>query len=274
MSRTALSASPARSCDIRSSDDVASTSSSPASPSQLSGSVSSPWGKARIVVSPWRAGADSVLAAGTPSLATKLRPAQAASSVAYSGFAACCRAAAAIAEVSCSRYCGSVIGTRMVPCAAARAAMVSSRPAGTAHELNRRRSVRRFAMAAARAMSSAVAAQGKHSTAARWSGCVGLGNRCTVVAHPTAANATRAWCNAAPQLTNRSRLSGSVMGSSRSGSANKCTELSPVTHRHGCELWIDGARSASAITERTVSSSGTAYRIMVTCPFVSGGQRG
>ena len=56
----------------------------------------------------------------------------------------------------------------------------------------------------------------------------------------------------APQLSIRSRRSGSVVERCKVGSAYGCKLWSPTRQRHGCELCTDGARTASIRIVRTV----------------------
>ena len=64
----------------------------------------------------------------------------------------------------------------------------------------------------------------------------GLGSRWTLACHPRAANATTAWCREMPQLSRRSRLSGSTLCRCLSGSAYRCRLCVPTRQRQGCEL--------------------------------------
>ena len=137
-----------------------------------------------------------------------------------------------------------VIGSSTAPARRACAASDRTSRAGTGRWLIRRRSVRRRSIAGNRAASSASAGPGRIRTVARWPRSSGSGRRSTSTPEPAAASATRRWCNAAPQLTTRSRRSGSVAMRWRFQSACSSTRSGAIRHRQGWVLCTDGARSA------------------------------
>src|SRR5437879_4051494 len=92
---------------------------------------------------------------------------------------------------------------------------------------------------------------------ARWLASAGSGSETTSTCQPSAASATPAWCNAAPQLRVASRPSGSVTPNCRLGSRYRSRPASPTFQRHGWLLWIDGAHPA--VTAAQASASVTVY---------------
>ncbi|CFR67226.1 Uncharacterised protein [Mycobacterium tuberculosis] len=103
---------------------------------------------------------------------------------------------------------------------------------------------------------------------ARWQRSLGSGKRFTLACQPSDAKATTQWCNATPQLRINSRPSGSVLRSCISGLENSSRLVGHTRHRHGCVLWMEGARTARVRTVRTVSASGK-WVFMAAGPFPS-----
>ncbi len=120
--------------------------------------------------------------------------------------------------------------------------MALKESSGTGSSLTGRRSVCRTCMhcTARIASGSAPVARGSVSRASR-SGSLGSGIRRTSVAHPSAANASRAWCSAAPQLRVTNSPSGSVAANLLSRTIRSSSASGSTRQRHGWLLCTDGA---------------------------------
>jgi hypothetical protein len=188
---TALSDSPARSCDRTSSDVVASTSSWSASSASTAGSASttSPAGNARSAQ--FATGPAGTLPAGTPSSARRPRPDHSMISARYAGEPFCRAAASTAASRSRLRTPGSLAAASSPPFSCAAVARRSRNGVETDQPLSSRRSERLRVIAAASLTSSSLGVMGAMSTLARCPGRLGSGNRCTQGAQPAAARAIR-----------------------------------------------------------------------------------